>query len=87
VTGRAYALANAGQDVRTIQDWLGHRAIQHTASYTELSQERFKDFWRTDNGRLCGVEDHTFFVMNLCLIKRLIALQVAFLDLLLVERF
>jgi site-specific recombinase XerD len=35
--GRAYALANAGQDVRTIQDWLGHRAIQHTACYTELS--------------------------------------------------
>src|SRR5262252_7017158 len=26
---------------------LGHRAIQHTARYTELSQERFKDFWRT----------------------------------------
>jgi hypothetical protein len=24
-----------------------HRAIQHTARYTELSQERFKDFWRT----------------------------------------
>src|SRR5262249_12402413 len=32
---------------RAIQDWLGHRAIQHTARYTELSQERFKDFWRT----------------------------------------
>ncbi|MGB8629289.1 MAG: hypothetical protein WCD69_07860 [Xanthobacteraceae bacterium] len=31
---------------RAIQDWLGHRAIQHTARYTELSQERFKDFWR-----------------------------------------
>jgi catechol 2,3-dioxygenase-like lactoylglutathione lyase family enzyme len=29
-----------------IQDWLGHRAIQHTTRYTELSQERFKDFWR-----------------------------------------
>ncbi|MFY9839852.1 MAG: tyrosine-type recombinase/integrase [Xanthobacteraceae bacterium] len=41
-----YALANAGQDTRAIQDWLGHRAIQHTARYTELSQERFKDFWR-----------------------------------------
>jgi hypothetical protein len=23
-----------------------HSAIQHTARYTELSQERFKDFWR-----------------------------------------
>ena len=42
-----YALANAGHDTRAIQDWLGHRAIQHTARYTELSQERFKDFWRT----------------------------------------
>jgi type 1 fimbriae regulatory protein FimB/type 1 fimbriae regulatory protein FimE len=41
-----YTLANAGHDTRAIQDWLGHRAIQHTARYTELSQERFKDFWR-----------------------------------------
>jgi type 1 fimbriae regulatory protein FimB/type 1 fimbriae regulatory protein FimE len=32
-------------DTRAIQDRLGHRAIQHTARYTELSQERFKDFW------------------------------------------
>ena len=38
--------ANEGHDTRAIQDWLGHRAIQHTARYTELSQERFKDFWR-----------------------------------------
>ena len=41
-----YALANKGHDTRAIQDWLGHRSIQHTARYTELSQERFKDFWR-----------------------------------------
>ena len=32
--GRPYALANAGHDTRLIQDWLGHRAIQHTARYT-----------------------------------------------------
>jgi hypothetical protein len=25
-----YALVNAGHDRRAIQDWLGHRAIQHT---------------------------------------------------------
>jgi site-specific recombinase XerD len=31
---------------RLIQDWLGHRAIQHTARYTELSPTRFKDVWR-----------------------------------------
>jgi site-specific recombinase XerD len=41
-----YALANAGHDTRLIQDWLGHRAIQHTARYTELSAMRFKDVWR-----------------------------------------
>ena len=41
-----YALANAGHDTRLIQDWLGHRAIQHTARYTELSPTRFRDVWR-----------------------------------------
>ena len=41
-----YALANAGHDTRAIQDWLGHRAIQHTVRYTELTPTRFKDFWR-----------------------------------------
>jgi integrase len=41
-----YALANAGHDTRAIQDWLGHRSIQHTVRYTELSPTRFKDFWR-----------------------------------------
>jgi integrase len=41
-----YKLANDGHDTRAIQDWLGHRSIQHTTRYTELSQTRFKDFWR-----------------------------------------
>jgi type 1 fimbriae regulatory protein FimB/type 1 fimbriae regulatory protein FimE len=41
-----YALANAGHDTRAIQDWLGHRSIQHTVRYTELSPIKFKDFWR-----------------------------------------
>jgi type 1 fimbriae regulatory protein FimB/type 1 fimbriae regulatory protein FimE len=31
------ALANAGHDTRSIQDYLGHKAIQHTVRYTELS--------------------------------------------------
>jgi integrase len=44
--GCGYALANAGHDTRAIQDWLGHRAIQHTVRYTELAPTRFKDFWR-----------------------------------------
>jgi integrase len=41
-----YALANSGHDTRALQDWLGHRSIQHTVRYTELSPTRFKDFWR-----------------------------------------
>jgi len=41
-----YALANKGHDTRAIQDWLGHRSIQHTVRHTELSPTRFKDFWR-----------------------------------------
>jgi integrase len=41
-----YALANARHDTRAIQDWLGHRSIQHTVRYTELAPTRFRDFWR-----------------------------------------
>jgi integrase len=44
--GCGYALANAGHDTRAIQDWLGHRSIQYTVRYTELSPTRFKDFCR-----------------------------------------
>lgn len=40
-----YCLANRGADTRLIQDWLGHRQIQHTVRYTELSPERFKSLW------------------------------------------
>ena len=41
-----YALANRGHDTRALQAYLGHRNIQHTVRYTELSPMRFKDFWR-----------------------------------------
>ena len=41
-----YKLANDGIDTRAIQDWLGHVSITHTTRYTQLSQTRFKDFWR-----------------------------------------
>ena len=41
-----YALANKGHDTRALQAYLGHRNIQHTVRYTELSPARFKDFWR-----------------------------------------
>jgi integrase len=41
-----YKLANDGHDTRALQAYLGHRNIQHTVRYTELTQTRFKDFWR-----------------------------------------
>ncbi len=41
-----YALANKGHDTRSLQAYLGHKNIQHTVRYTELSPRRFKDFWR-----------------------------------------
>jgi len=41
-----YKLAGDGHDTRAIQDYLGHKNIQHTVRYTELSPARFKDFWR-----------------------------------------
>ena len=41
-----YKLAGDGHDTRSIQDYLGHRNIQHTVRYTELSPTKFKDFWR-----------------------------------------
>ncbi len=40
-----YKLANDAQDTRAIQHDLGHKNIQHTVRYMELSSERFKDFW------------------------------------------
>jgi type 1 fimbriae regulatory protein FimE len=41
-----YKLANDGQDTRAIQQYLGHRNIQHTTRYTDLAPDRFKDFWQ-----------------------------------------
>jgi type 1 fimbriae regulatory protein FimB/type 1 fimbriae regulatory protein FimE len=41
-----FALANKGHDTRSLQKYLGHKNIQHTVRYTELSPDRFKDFWR-----------------------------------------
>jgi integrase len=41
-----YTLANRGHDTRALQAYLGHRNIQHTVRYTELSPTRFRDFWR-----------------------------------------
>jgi type 1 fimbriae regulatory protein FimB/type 1 fimbriae regulatory protein FimE len=41
-----YALANKGHDTRALQAYLGHRNIQHTVRYMELTATRFKNFWR-----------------------------------------
>ena len=41
-----YKLANDGHDTRALQHYLGHKNIQHTVRYTELSPDRFRDFWR-----------------------------------------
>jgi type 1 fimbriae regulatory protein FimB/type 1 fimbriae regulatory protein FimE len=40
-----FQLANKGIDTRALQAYLGHKNIQHTVKYTELSPHRFKDFW------------------------------------------
>lgn len=42
-----YALANKGHDTRALQAYLGHKNIQHTVRYTEMSPSRFKEFWRS----------------------------------------
>jgi type 1 fimbriae regulatory protein FimB/type 1 fimbriae regulatory protein FimE len=41
-----FKLANDGHDTRALQLWLGHKNIQHTVRYTELTPARFKNFWR-----------------------------------------
>ena len=40
-----FYLACKGYDTRAIQAYLGHKNIQHTVRYTELSPDRFQDFW------------------------------------------
>jgi len=44
--GCGFKLGNDGQDTRAIQVYLGHKRIDNTTKYTELSAARFKDFWR-----------------------------------------
>ena len=41
-----YKLASDGVDTRAIQSYLGHKSIQHTVRYTELSPQRFKGLFR-----------------------------------------
>jgi type 1 fimbriae regulatory protein FimB len=39
-----FALADQGADTRLIQDYLGHRNIQHTVRYTATNPARFERF-------------------------------------------
>ena len=42
---RSDRLANDGRDARALQHYLGHKDIMHTVRYTELTPERFRNFW------------------------------------------
>ena len=41
-----YHLANQGTDLRTIQDYLGHRDPKHTVHYTRIAGHRFEGLWK-----------------------------------------
>jgi site-specific recombinase XerD len=41
-----YALADKGTDLRTMQDYLGHRDPKHTAHYTRIAGSRFEGLWK-----------------------------------------
>ena len=41
-----FALADQGADTRLIQDYLGHRKIQHTVRYTATNPARFEKMWQ-----------------------------------------
>jgi len=43
--GCGFALANRGRDTRLIQDYLGHKSIQHTVTYTATAARRFEGLW------------------------------------------
>ena len=40
-----YYLADRGTDLRTMQDYLGHRDPKHTAHYTRVAGHRFEGLW------------------------------------------
>jgi type 1 fimbriae regulatory protein FimB len=45
-TPRRQLTVEKGADNRLIQDYLGHRNIQHTVRYTATNPARFKKLWR-----------------------------------------
>ena len=42
-----YYLANTGVDLRTAQDYLGHRDPKHTVRYTRVAGRRFEGLWKS----------------------------------------
>jgi hypothetical protein len=44
-SGRAATIERLLDQSRTLQAYLGHKNIQHTVRYTELSATRFKGLW------------------------------------------
>ena len=58
-----YALASKGHDTRTLQAYLGHKNIQHTVRYTELSPTRSRISGaskRSGEGRYTPESGHAF---------------------------
>ena len=46
-SGKRFVRSSPGRlYTRALQHYLGHKNIQHTVRYTELSPDRFRDFWR-----------------------------------------
>ncbi len=43
---KGYQLTSRGVDLRAIQGYFGHKAIQHTVLYTKLDARRYKGFGR-----------------------------------------
>src|SRR3954451_1988650 len=43
-----YKMDNDGRDTRGLQQYIGHKTIQHTVRYTELAADRFKSFWEDE---------------------------------------
>ena len=41
-----YHLADKGTDLRTMQDYLGHRDPRHTVHYSRISGRRFEGLWK-----------------------------------------
>lgn len=45
---KGYQLRSQGHDIRDIQDYMGHKQIQHTVRYTEGDPTQFRGFGKDD---------------------------------------